>query len=100
MRTERPVSFWTRPVVSDNSADRCRAAITLRRAVIVAEKTADPLTPLNGAAVRLASDTVDQFVVQALMVAFAMIVHEELGEQTTEVPLAKRNHAIQAFFLD
>jgi hypothetical protein len=29
-----------------------------------------------------------------------MIVHEELGEQTTEVPLAKRNHAIQAFFLD
>jgi hypothetical protein len=55
----------------------------LRRTVVVAEKTADPLTPPNGAAVRLTSNTVDQFVVQALMVVFAMVVHEELREHRT-----------------
>jgi hypothetical protein len=65
--------------------------LRLRRTVVVAEKTADPLTPPNGAAVRLAPNAVDQLVGQALMVAFAMIVHEELGEQTTEVPLTEES---------
>jgi hypothetical protein len=42
----------------------------------------------------LASNTIDQFVAQALMVALAMIVRDELGERTTEVPLTYRNHAV------
>jgi hypothetical protein len=39
----------------------------------------------------LVSHTVDQFVAEPLMVAFAMIVDEEVGERTTEVPLTHRN---------
>ena len=34
------------------------------------------------------------------MVAFAMIVSDELGERPTEMPLAERNHAVQAFLFN
>jgi hypothetical protein len=48
----------------------------------------------------LDSNTVDQFVAEPVMVAFAMIVDEGLGERTAEVPLTKRNKAVQAFLFD
>jgi hypothetical protein len=48
----------------------------------------------------LVSDTVNQVVAETLVIAFAMIVRDELGERAPEVPLTERNHAIQAFFFD
>ena len=65
--------------------------------MVVAEKAADTLKPLNAAGVTRVSDTIDQFVVEALMVAFAVIVNHELRERTTEMPFTEWNHAIQAF---
>jgi PadR family transcriptional regulator PadR len=43
---------------------------------------------------------VDQLVAEPLMVAFAMMVDEELGERTAEVPLPQRNKTAQAFLFD
>jgi hypothetical protein len=87
-------------VVSDYSADRWwwRAAIALRRTVVVAEKAADALTPPNGAGAMLVSDTVNQVVAETLMIAFAMIVDQELGERTAEMPLTLRNEAVDCEF--
>jgi hypothetical protein len=58
------------------------------------------LTPPNGAAVMLVSNTVNQVVAEALMVALAMIVNHELCERPTEVPLTQRNDPVQAFLFD
>jgi hypothetical protein len=68
-----------------------------RRTVVVAEKTTDAVTPPNRAGVMRGSDTVDQLIAEALMVAFAMIVDHELRERPTEMRLTKRNQAVQAF---
>ena len=47
-----------------------------------------------------AFNTINQFVAEPLMVAFAMIVNKALGEGTTEVPLPQWNKAVQAFLFD
>jgi hypothetical protein len=72
----------------------------LRGTIVVVEKTTNALTAPDGAVVMLTSISIDQGVSQALMVTFAMIVHDELGEGTTEVLLTKRNQSIQALLLD
>jgi hypothetical protein len=70
--------------------------LPLCRTVVVVEKATDALRAPNAAAVMLASTTVDQFVAEPLMIALAMIVDEELGERTAEMPLTNRNEAVQA----
>jgi hypothetical protein len=72
----------------------------LRRTVVVAEKATEALTPPNGADVMPVSNTVNQVVAETLMIALAMIVRDELGERSTEVPLTERNDAVQAFVFD
>jgi hypothetical protein len=74
--------------------------VGLRRAIVVTEKATDALTSPNAAPARLNSVAVDQFVAEPLMIAFAMIMDDELRECTTKVPLTERNHAVQAFLLD
>jgi hypothetical protein len=88
--------------MSDNSADRhrWRAAIALRRSVIAAEEPADALPPPNGAGIVLVSHAVNRVVAETLVIAFAMIVDQELGQRAPEVPLTERNHAIHALFFD
>ena len=44
--------------------------------------------------------THDQPITKPLMVAFTMIVCDELRDHLAEVPLAEWNDAIKAFFLD
>jgi hypothetical protein len=39
--------------------------------------------------------SIDQFVGEALVISFTMVVHHEFGERTTEVSLAKRDQAVQ-----
>jgi hypothetical protein len=58
------------------------------------------LTPLHAAAVMSAFNTINQFVAEPLMVAFAMIVNKERGEGTTEVPRPQWNTAVQACLFD
>jgi hypothetical protein len=70
-----------------------KSAVGLRRTIVVTEKATDALTSPNAAAARLNSVAVDQFVAEPLMVAFAMIMDDELRECTTKVPLTERNHA-------
>ena len=67
---------------------------------MVTEKTADALMSPNGARVRLPSHAVNQIVAETLVIAFAMIVDQELGPRAPEVALTERNHAIQALFFD
>jgi hypothetical protein len=87
------------PVVSNNLAtDFAHREWRLCPAVVVVQKTPDAVPPANGAGVTW--DTVDQFIAEASMVAFAMVVGHELGERTTEMPLPERNHAVQAFLFD
>jgi hypothetical protein len=81
--------------MSDNSADRYRwrDAIALRRSVVVAEEPADALPPPNGAGVVLVSHAVNQVVAETLVIAFAMIVDQELGQRAPEVPLTHREES-------
>jgi hypothetical protein len=58
------------------------------------------LTPPSRAGAMPVSDTINQVVAETLMIAFAMIVDDELCERTTKVPLTEREHAIQAFLFD
>jgi hypothetical protein len=48
----------------------------------------------------LASNTIDQLVAEALMVAFAVVVDHEFRDRTTEVPLTQRYDPLQAFLFD
>jgi hypothetical protein len=48
----------------------------------------------------LASGAVDQPVLKTLMIAFAMIVRDELANGPPEVTLAQRNHPIETFLRD
>ena len=74
--------------------------LELRRTIVVAEKPAQALPPPNAPARVLIFNCIDQLVVQALMVAFAMIVGHKLPERTTEMLLTQRNEPVQALFLD
>jgi hypothetical protein len=66
----------------------------------VVEKAATTLTTRNGADVMLTRHQSRSGRAPALMVPFAMVVHEELGQRTTKVRLIKRNHVIEAFSLN
>ena len=68
--------------------------------IVVAEKATDALAPPNPPAGMLASNTIDQLVAEALMVAVAVVVDDELRERTTEVPLTQRYDPLQAFLFD
>jgi hypothetical protein len=72
----------------------------LRRTIVVAEKATDAPAAPDSPAGFLASNTIDQLVAKALMVAFAMVVDHELRERTTEVPLTQRYDPVQAFLFD
>ena len=74
------------------------AAILRGRPVVVVEDPTDSLPPSNRARRSLRGRTVDQLVRQSLMIAFAVVVHRELLQCLTEVPLAERHEAVQAFF--
>ena len=71
----------------------------LRRTMVVAQKSAQPVTAANGADRMRAAVPLDKGVAEPLMVAFAMVMAQELRERTTEVPLTERNQADQAFLL-
>jgi hypothetical protein len=44
--------------------------------------------------------TLNQVVAQSLMISFAMIVDHELSDGASKMPLAERNHMIEAFLSD
>jgi hypothetical protein len=68
--------------------------------IVVTEKATDALAPPNAPAGMLASNTIHQFVAEALMVAFAVVVDHELRERAPEVPLTQLYDPLQAFLFD
>src|SRR5882672_2977831 len=69
--------------------------------VIVLQQATEPLTRQNATvADALGRHRHDQLIAQALMVAFAMIVLDELADGSPERPFTDENHLIQAGFLD
>jgi hypothetical protein len=43
---------------------------------------------------------IDQLVTKSLVVSFAMVVCDEVGERLSKVAFTERDHAIQAFLFD
>jgi hypothetical protein len=43
---------------------------------------------------------VDELVVEALMIAFVVVMFDEFVHRFPEMTLAQRNHAVEAFLLD
>jgi ABC-type transporter lipoprotein component MlaA len=66
----------------------------LRRTIVVTEKATDAQTAANRAVQRLRFSSVDEFIAEPLMRAFAMVVDHELRERATDVPLTKRDDAV------
>jgi hypothetical protein len=65
----------------------------------VAEKATQTLSPANGDA-GIRRHSVDQFVAEPLMIAFAVVVDHDLRERMPQVPLTDRDETIQALFFD
>jgi len=69
--------------------------------VIILQQATEPLTRQNAAvADGLGGHRHDQLIAEALMVAFAMIVLDELPDGSPERPFTDENHPIQTGFLD
>jgi hypothetical protein len=68
--------------------------------IVVAENPTDSLTASNRPNCRPRRRAVDQRIADPLVIALGMIVRDVLTNQPTEVPLAKREHPIQAFLFD
>ena len=74
---------------------------SLRRATTIIEEPAETLTPANPAdMVFRFGCTLDQLVAQALVVALAVIVRDELRDCPAEMTFAEWDHSVQALVLD
>ena len=69
-------------------------------AVVVTEKSPDTLAPANGTADSLPGRTINQLILQPLVVPFAVVMRHELGKRPSKVMFTERDHAIEAFLLD
>jgi len=70
------------------------------RAAIVVEQPAETRTTENPAIAPGRRRAVDAFIAESRMMAFAMVVLDELVQGPPEVALPYRNHAVEAFVLD
>lgn len=86
--------------MSDNSAPNALLWSRSRGAMVIAEKSTQTLAAANGDARTRAADAFDEFVAESLTVAFAVVVGHELREGTPQVPITKRDQAVQAFLFD
>src|SRR5262245_18039802 len=68
--------------------------------MVVAEKSTQALAAANSCAGTRGVDAVDEFVAKSLMVAFTIGVSHELRQGTPQVPLTKRDEAVQALLFD
>ena len=75
-------------------------AETLRRTTVGSEKAAKSVAAPNAAGLTSRRDTVDQFIGQALVIAFAMIVGNKFVKGPADVPFPQRNHLVETFVLD
>jgi hypothetical protein len=67
----------------------------------VAQQPAEPLSTFNWPALRrVRGVTIDEFVVQALVISLAVIVLGIRLDDSTRVALAQRNHLRETFRLD
>ena len=64
------------------------------------ENPTGSVTTSNRSRCRLRRRAVDQRIADPLVVALGMIMLDVLTNQPTEVPLAERQHPIQAFLFD
>ncbi len=81
--------------MSDNPAAPLRGC-----SVVITEKSTEPLPPMNRTADALLERTIDQLVVDPLVIPFAMVVCDEIGERPPKMPFTERDHAIQALLSD
>ncbi len=66
--------------------------------MIEVEQTAEPFAPADGAGAVLDGRRrrrSDESIADALVVALEIVVHDIFGDEESEMPLAKRNHAAQ-----
>lgn len=77
-----------------------RLSAVLAATVVITEKSADALSTANGPAGMRLSWRIDQLVLKSLVVSFAIVVCDEVGERPPEVAFTWRDHTIQAFLFD
>jgi hypothetical protein len=70
------------------------------RTTVVVEQSAQSLTTANLARVHCGRLAVDDLVVQSLMIAFAVLMLDELVHRCPEMPFPPRNHPIQTLLLN
>ena len=69
--------------------------------MVILQQSSKPLTRQHATVVDgRVCDGHDQLIAQALMIAFAMIVLDELGDGSPERRFTEENHPVQAGFLD
>jgi hypothetical protein len=68
--------------------------------VVVAEKSTEALAPTDRTADALPWRTIDQLIVQPLVVPFAMVVRDEFSKRPSKVASTERDHPIEAFLPD
>src|SRR5262249_6384540 len=66
---------------------------------VVVEQSTEALLPMDRAAVR-SWWTLNQGVLETLMIPLAVVMRNELRHCSSEVPFAQQNHAVETFLLD
>ncbi len=83
--------------IARRMARRCEGRLSRGGSVIVLQQSTEPLTRQNApVAERPRRQWHDQLIAQTLMIPFAMIVLDELGDGSSERPLPDANQPVQA----
>ena len=70
-----------------------------RCAPVVIEQSTEPLLSMNVTATE-SWRTLNQGVLETLMVPLSVVVRNELGHRASEMPFAQQNHPVETFLLD
>ena len=82
-----------RRAVESTIASSCRACVVI-------EKPAEALTTANPTGALDGRRAVNEFVAEALVIPLLVIMRHELGDRLTEMPVAERDHPLEALVLD
>jgi hypothetical protein len=73
---------------------------TSRGSFVVIQQAAKPRTPTNPALASLGRLALNEPIVEPLMISLMMVMGDEFHDGPSEVPLANRNHPIEALLFD
>ena len=77
-----------------------RPHVSSRRATVIVEEPAQTRSSANAADILRCRSSINQFVIQALVIPFTVVMCDELRQCPSQVAFPEGNHAVEALMLD